>query len=55
MSASGELAARRADQRVRWMRAMLTERMRARLTTRAQDLLADLEDRVTADRPTPNA
>ncbi len=55
MSASGELAARRADQRVRWMRAMLTERMRARLTTRAQDLLADLEDEVRADRLTPTA
>ena len=55
MSASGELAARRADQRVRWMRAMLAERMRARLTTRAQDLLADLEDEVRADRLTPTA
>ncbi len=55
MVASGELAARRADQRVRWMRAMLTERMRARLATRAQDLLADLEDKVRADRLTPTA
>jgi LAO/AO transport system kinase len=55
LSASGELAARRADQRVRWMRAMLTERMRARLATRVRDLLADLEDEVRADRLTPTA
>ena len=55
MTASGELAARRADQRVRWMRAMLAERMRSRLATRAQDLLAELEDEVRSDRLTPTA
>ena len=55
MSASGELASRRADQRVRWMRAMLAERMRTRLAMRARDLLADLEDEVRADRLTPTA
>ena len=55
MSASGELAARRADQRVRWMHAMLTDRLRARLAARARDQLADLEDDVRADRLTPTA
>ena len=55
MSASGELHARRADQRVRWMRAMLTERMRARLAAGAQDLLTDLEAQVRADELTPTA
>lgn len=55
MSASGELKARRADQRVRWMRAMLTERMRARLAAGVANLLADLEDRVRADEQTPTA
>lgn len=55
MSASGELHARRADQRVRWMRAMLTERMRARLATGVADLLTDLEAQVRADELTPTA
>lgn len=55
MSASGELHARRADQRVRWMRAMLTERMRARLAADAQDLLTELEAQVRADELTPTA
>ena len=55
MSASGELAARRADQRVRWMHAMLTDRLRARLTTRVQDQLSDLEAQVRADTLTPTA
>ncbi len=55
MSASGELGARRADQRVRWMRAMLTERMRARLAAGVAGLLADLEAQVRADELTPTA
>ena len=55
MSASGELHARRADQRVRWMRAMLTERMRARLAAGVQELLTDLEAQVRADELTPTA
>ena len=55
MSASGELAARRADQRVRWMHAMLTDRLRARLATRVQDQLSDLEAQVRADALTPTA
>lgn len=55
MSASGELAARRADQRVRWMQAMLTERMRAKLASEVRDLLADVEAQVRSDRLTPTA
>ena len=55
MSASGELAARRAGQRVRWMHAMLTDRLRARLTTSVQDLMPDLEAQVRADTLTPTA
>ena len=55
MSASGELAARRADQRVRWMHAMLTDRLRARLTASVQDLVPDLEAQVRADTLTPTA
>ncbi|WP_419553654.1 methylmalonyl Co-A mutase-associated GTPase MeaB [Candidatus Poriferisodalis sp.] len=55
MSDSGELAARRADQRVRWMRAMLTERMRAQLAASVHDLLADLEAQVRSDRLAPAA
>ena len=55
MSASGELQARRADQRVRWMRAMLAERMRSRLAAGAADLLSDLEALVRADELTPTA
>ena len=55
MSASGELGARRADQRVRWMRAMLTERMRARLAAGVAGLLADLEAQVRADELAPTA
>lgn len=55
MSASGELAARRADQRVRWMHAMLAERLRARLAVSVQDLLADLEAQVRSDELTPPA
>lgn len=54
-TASGELAARRADQRVRWMRAMLDERMRSRLTARAQNLLSALEEQVRSDQMTPTA
>ena len=52
MSASGELAERRADQRVRWMHAMLAERLRSRLAGSVQDLLADLEAQVRSDRLT---
>ena len=55
MSASGELAARRADQRVRWMHAMLDERMRARLGAKVRDLLGRLEADVRSDRLTPAA
>ncbi|WP_419865473.1 methylmalonyl Co-A mutase-associated GTPase MeaB [Candidatus Poriferisodalis sp.] len=55
MSASGELDARRADQRVRWMRAMLTERMRSRLAAGVAGLLTDLEAQVRADELTPTA
>ncbi|WP_419841555.1 methylmalonyl Co-A mutase-associated GTPase MeaB [Candidatus Poriferisodalis sp.] len=55
MSDSGEFDLRRADQRVRWMHAMLDERMRARLTAGTAGLLADLEADVRADRQTPTA
>ena len=55
MSASGELAARRADQRVRWMQAMLTERMRTRLASEVRGLLADVEAQVRSDQLTPTA
>ena len=55
MSDSGELAARRAEQRVRWMRAMLTERMRARLVALRRDLLEDLEAQVRTDQLPPAA
>ena len=53
MTASGELSERRAGQRVRWMHAMLAERLRARLGASVRDLLADLEQHVHADRLTP--
>ncbi|WP_419945269.1 methylmalonyl Co-A mutase-associated GTPase MeaB [Candidatus Poriferisodalis sp.] len=55
MTDSGELAERRADQRVRWMHAMLTERMRARLAASVAGLLTDLEAQVRSDRLTPAA
>ena len=55
MSASGELAARRADQRVRWMQAMLTERMRTRLASEVRGLLADVEAQVRSNQLTPTA
>lgn len=54
-AASGELAARRAAQRVRWMHAMLTERMRSRLAAHVSDLLPKLEDDVRSERVTPVA
>ena len=54
-TASGELAARRAGQRVRWMHAMLSERMRARLAQNVRDLLRRLEADVREDRVTPAA
>ena len=53
MTESGELAERRADQRVRWMHAMLTEHMRARLAAGVADLLTEREADVRADRLTP--
>ncbi len=55
MTESGELAERRADQRVRWMEAMLTERLRSRLASQAHDLLGSLETQVRADKMTPTA
>ncbi len=55
MTASGELADRRAAQRVHWMHAMLTERMRTRLVQAVRDLLPRLEADVRADRVTPVA
>ncbi|MCY4517913.1 MAG: methylmalonyl Co-A mutase-associated GTPase MeaB [Acidimicrobiaceae bacterium] len=55
MTASGELGERRAGQRVRWMRAMLAERLRARLGASVRDLLAEIEQHVHADRLTPAA
>ncbi|WP_419839465.1 methylmalonyl Co-A mutase-associated GTPase MeaB [Candidatus Poriferisodalis sp.] len=55
MTASGELGERRAGQRVRWMHAMLAERLRARLGASVRDLLAEIEQHVHADRLTPAA
>ena len=55
MTASGELAQRRADQRVRWMHVMLAERMRARLANSVRDLLDELESGVRSDQLTPAA
>ncbi len=55
MEDSGELATRRADQRVHWMHAMLSDRMGTLLEARVEHLLANLEAEVRADRLTPTA
>ena len=54
---SGELAGHRADQQVRWMWAMVEDRLRDRLQTSpaVADLAADLEERVAASQVTPAA
>ena len=54
---SGELAGNRADQQVRWMWAMVEDRLRERLqaSPAVADLAFDLEHQVTAGQTTPTA
>ncbi|MCY3577168.1 MAG: methylmalonyl Co-A mutase-associated GTPase MeaB [bacterium] len=54
---SGELAGQRADQQVRWMWAMVEDRLRDRLQASSEvaDLATQLEDQVAAGQTTPAA
>jgi LAO/AO transport system kinase len=55
MSATGELATRRREQQVKWMRTMLEERLTARLRTDAavRARLRQMENQVAAGKLAP--
>ena len=55
LTATGELAAKRRGQQVKWMWSMLDERLRARLAgdARVKTRLPDLEAAVAAGRLAP--
>lgn len=57
LAASGELAGLRADQQVRWMWAMVEDRLRDRLQSSpaVADLTSDLEHQVATGQTTPAA
>ena len=57
LTASGELAARRADQQVRWMWSMVEDRLRTRLRTNpaVADLAPHLENQVATGQLPPAA
>ncbi len=57
MADSGQLASRRASQQVRWLWAMVEDRLRERLMSneRVREMLADLEQQVAAAEIAPSA